>query len=120
MRHILEYLHAYLLSYGYPVLFLGVLLENAGIPVPGETAVLLAGFLASAASDHVFDIWVVIALTVLAAILGDNMGYWLGRELRVRDCCGAGDSCFSPRGPCKWRKTIFARTEFGRSSSRAS
>jgi membrane protein DedA with SNARE-associated domain len=98
MRHILEYLHDYLLTYGYPVLFLGVLLENAGIPVPGETAVLLAGFLASAASDHVFDIRVVIALTVLAAILGDNMGYWLGRELaRPRLLRGARFLFLTPR-----------------------
>jgi membrane protein DedA with SNARE-associated domain len=80
MNHILEYLRTYLLTYGYPVLFLGVMLENAGIPVPGETAVLLAGFLASGASGHIFNIWVVIAITVLAATLGDNIGYWLGRE----------------------------------------
>jgi len=37
------------MAYGYPVLFLGVLLENAGVPVPGEAAVLAAGFLASPA-----------------------------------------------------------------------
>jgi membrane protein DedA with SNARE-associated domain len=37
-------------AYGYPVLFVGVLLENAGVPVPGETAVLVAAFLASPAA----------------------------------------------------------------------
>jgi membrane protein DedA with SNARE-associated domain len=94
MSRILEYLH----TYGYPVLFLGVMLENAGIPVPGETAVLLAGFLASAASDHVFNIWVVIAITVLAATLGDNMGYWLGREVaRPRLQKGKGFLFLTPR-----------------------
>jgi membrane protein DedA with SNARE-associated domain len=100
MSRILEYLHTYLQDpiYGYPVLFLGVMLENAGIPVPGETAVLLAGFLASAASGYIFNIWVVIAITVLAATVGDNMGYWLGRELaRPRLQKGKGFLFLTPR-----------------------
>jgi membrane protein DedA with SNARE-associated domain len=68
-------------SYGYPILFLGVLLENAGVPVPGETAVLAAGFLASPASGGDFQLVWVIALASLAAVLGDNGGYWLGWHL---------------------------------------
>ena len=76
-------------DYGYPVLFLGVMLENAGVPVPGETAVLLAGFLCSDAgkeflgldvSKHSFTLTWVISLTIIAAVLGDNLGYWLGRR----------------------------------------
>lgn len=65
-------------AYGYPVLFVGVLLENAGIPVPGETAVLVAGFLSSSAGGGHFSIGWVIVLTVIAAVLGDNCGYLLG------------------------------------------
>jgi membrane-associated protein len=68
-------------AYGYPVLFIGVLLENMGIPVPGETAVLIAGFLASPAGGSHFNIVWVILLTTLAAVIGDNLGYWLGRDL---------------------------------------
>ncbi len=64
--------------YGYPVLFAGVMLENAGVPVPGETAVLVAGFLASPAGGGHFHLAWVIVLTVLAAVIGDNLGYWLG------------------------------------------
>jgi membrane protein DedA with SNARE-associated domain len=98
MSRVLEYLHTYLLTYGYPVLFAGVMLENAGLPIPGETAVLLAGFLASAAGDRVFDIRLVIALTALAATLGDNMGYWLGREFaRPRLQRGRGFLFLTPR-----------------------
>jgi membrane-associated protein len=67
-------------SYGYPILFAGVMLENAGIPVPGETAVLVGGFLASAAGNRVFDIRLVIIGTFLAAVVGDNIGFWLGRR----------------------------------------
>jgi membrane-associated protein len=62
------------------VLFLGVLLENAGVPVPGETAVLVAGFLASPAGGARFSLGLVIALAVAAAVLGDNLGFWLGRR----------------------------------------
>ena len=41
-----EWLGSLLSRYGYPIVFVGVLLENAGIPVPGETILLAAGFLA--------------------------------------------------------------------------
>jgi len=67
-------------DYGYPVLIFGVMLENAGIPVPGETAVFLAGFLCSEAGGRHFALRWVISLTIVAAILGDNLGYWLGRR----------------------------------------
>lgn len=68
-------------AYGYPILFLGVLLENAAVPVPGETAVLVAGFLASPAGGGAFRLEAVILTTVLAAMLGDNFGFWLGYRL---------------------------------------
>jgi membrane protein DedA with SNARE-associated domain len=68
-------------SYGYIVLCAGVMLENAGIPVPGETAVVAAGFMASVAGGQVFDIRLVIVMTIVAAVIGDNIGFWLGREL---------------------------------------
>src|SRR5258708_3492432 len=67
-------------AYGYPVLFLGVMLENAGIPVPGETAVLIAGFLCSPAGGEGFHPEGVMALTVVAAVLGENIGFWLGHR----------------------------------------
>jgi membrane-associated protein len=67
-------------QYGYPILFAGVLLENAGIPVPGETAVLVAGFLSSPAGGSRFHIYWVIGVTVLAAVIGDNIGFWLGHR----------------------------------------
>lgn len=68
-------------AYGYPVLFAGVLLENMGLPVPGETAVLVAGFLASPAGGEHFDLGWVIGLTIVAAVFGDNLGFCLGYRL---------------------------------------
>jgi membrane protein DedA with SNARE-associated domain len=63
--------------YGYAVVFVGVFLENAGLPVPGETA-LLAG----AALSHYGRLalpWVIVT-AMTAAILGDNLGFLLGRR----------------------------------------
>ena len=71
-----EWLGSLLSRYGYPIVFVGVLLENAGIPVPGETILLAAGFLAH---QGLFSLPWVIGLAVVAAILGDNVGYWIGR-----------------------------------------
>src|SRR5262249_10248125 len=68
-------------TYGYLALFVGVLLENAGLPVPGETAVLIAGFLCSDAGGGRLHLGWVIATTTVAAVIGDNIGFWLGREL---------------------------------------
>src|SRR5437773_11802321 len=66
--------------YGYAALFVGVLLENAGLPVPGETAVLVSGFLASPAGGGHFSIAWVILITLVAAVLGDNIGFWVGHR----------------------------------------
>jgi membrane-associated protein len=81
MQNAFDAFVAWYAAYGYPVLFLGVLLENAGVPVPGETAVLVAAFLASAAGGGHFGLGWVIAVTCAAAVAGDNLGYWLGRRL---------------------------------------
>jgi len=63
--------------YGYFVVFFGILLENAGIPVPGET-ILLAGA-ALARFGHLHLPYVVI-IAVVGAILGDNIGFYIGRR----------------------------------------
>jgi membrane protein DedA with SNARE-associated domain len=84
--------------YGYPVLFVGVLLENAGIPVPGETAVLVAGFLASSEGGGHFFLPYVIVVTFFAAVFGDNVGFWLGhRWARPRLLSGRRFLFLTPR-----------------------
>ena len=62
---------------GYPVLLLLVMAEAAGLPVPGETALIAGGVLASQGR---LDIAVVIALAAAGAIVGDNIGYAIGRH----------------------------------------
>jgi len=63
--------------YGYSVVFGGVFLENAGLPVPGETA-LLAG--AALAHSGRLSLPRVIVTAIVAAILGDNLGFFIGRR----------------------------------------
>jgi membrane protein DedA with SNARE-associated domain len=63
--------------HGLPLLFVVVMLESFGIPLPGETALIFFGVLA--AQDN-YDIVVVIVVAASAAIIGDNLGYWfIGR-----------------------------------------
>src|SRR3954470_23881012 len=62
---------------GYPVLFALVAIETMGIPVPGETAIFTAGILAS--RDEL-QIEAVIAVAAAAAIIGDNVGFAIGRR----------------------------------------
>ena len=62
--------------YGYWVVFLGIALENTGVPLPGETITLVGGFLAGSGE---LDYKWVLASAIGGAILGDNFGYWLGR-----------------------------------------
>ena len=68
-------------SYGYVVLFLLVALDSLGIPLPGETALVTAA--AFAAAGHLSIYWVV-ATAAVAAMVGDNVGYWIGREGGLR------------------------------------
>jgi membrane protein DedA with SNARE-associated domain len=63
--------------YGLLALFLLVMLESSGVPLPGETALITAGIFASR-GDLVIEEVIVVAAA--AAIVGDNIGYWLGRE----------------------------------------
>jgi membrane-associated protein len=63
---------------GYPLVFALIAIETMGIPVPGETALITAGIVASRGR---LEIEVVIALAACAAILGDNVGFAIGRKL---------------------------------------
>jgi membrane protein DedA with SNARE-associated domain len=63
--------------YGYAVVFVGVLLENAGLPVPGET-VLLAGAALSRSGTLALP-WIIVT-AIAGAVFGDNIGFWIGRR----------------------------------------
>jgi len=71
-----ETIGEFLLSYGYPLIFLAPLLEYAGLPLPGDATLFWASFFARL--GH-FKLEWVIGLAMAGAILGDNAGYWIGR-----------------------------------------
>jgi membrane protein DedA with SNARE-associated domain len=63
--------------YGYAAVFVGVFLENAGLPVPGETMLLAGGALAHFGR---LSLPLVIVTAIGGAVLGDNCGFWIGRR----------------------------------------
>jgi membrane protein DedA with SNARE-associated domain len=89
-----------LLSYGLILLFVLVAIEGAGVPLPGETSLITAAILAS--QGH-YPLLAVIAVGAVAAIVGDNTGYWIGRK----------------GGRALLRKTPFVRDHFERLLPRA-
>jgi membrane protein DedA with SNARE-associated domain len=64
-------------SYGYYAVFTLIALESIGIPLPGETALITAALYAG--TTHQLNITVLAAVAAAGAVVGDNVGYWLGR-----------------------------------------
>src|SRR5215467_4367479 len=63
-------------SYGYLAVFLLVGAESVGIPLPGETALITASIYAG--HTHRLNPWLIFAVASAGAIIGDNIGYWIG------------------------------------------
>jgi membrane protein DedA with SNARE-associated domain len=72
-----HWLSAAFANYGYAVVVLGIYLEGCGVPLPGETVLLAGGFFARQGSLSLS--WLLV-LAFLAALAGDNTGYWIGRR----------------------------------------
>ena len=66
----------YLEQYGYWAVFGGVMLESFGVPMPGETLLIAASLLAAKGDMHPLPI---LLCAWLGAVLGDNIGYGIGR-----------------------------------------
>lgn len=63
-------------QYGYWAVFMGIALENTGIPLPGETITITGGFFAGSGE---LNYWLVLVSAIAGAVFGDNFGYWIGR-----------------------------------------
>jgi membrane protein DedA with SNARE-associated domain len=72
------WVHEIVVRFGYAAVFFVVMLESSGIPMPGETILVSAA--AYAGSRHTLDPGYIIAAAAGGAILGDNIGFWVGRE----------------------------------------
>jgi len=69
--------------YGYLLILFGVMAESTGVPLPGETILLAAGVLLQ--RGHL-DLGDTIAFGILDAVVGDQIGYWVGREGALPSC----------------------------------
>jgi membrane protein DedA with SNARE-associated domain len=79
MFHVaLSNLQQFLATYGYWAVFVFVAIESIGIPFPGETMLLIAAI--DAGTTHQLSIALVILAATCGAIVGDNIGFWVGRE----------------------------------------
>ena len=82
MHWIVETVRHYLLAWGYWAIVVGLLGENAGLPLPGETIMAFASFMAFR-QHHLSFAWIIVVGTI-SATAGDNIGYLLGRSLGRR------------------------------------
>jgi membrane-associated protein len=116
-----EVLRNHFTEHGYWTLAIALMLENAGIPIPGETVLLFASFLAC--QNHQLNLGLIILVATAACTLGDNLGYWIGfhggRPLlhryqsffRISDQkIASGEKMFERFGPAT---VFFARFVFG-------
>jgi membrane protein DedA with SNARE-associated domain len=71
-----ELLMGLFIAYGYWIVFTAILLDNAGLPIPGELLLLAFGMVAK---DGHLDPLLGLAVAATAALAGDSVGYWLGR-----------------------------------------
>jgi len=76
------WMHDLIQAYGLWVLFIVVTLESMGVPMPGETALVTTALYAG--STHQIDIISVVLVAAAGAIIGDNIGYLIGRSIQLR------------------------------------
>lgn len=72
----------FIIRYGYLAVFAIIGLESAGVPLPGEITLVAASIIAGSGGQ--LDIALVLLAAVSGAVLGDNAGYWIGREFGFR------------------------------------
>jgi|SRR5690625_2250585 len=77
MSGLTQIIQGYLDQYGYPVLFFVVLVESFGVPAPGQTLLITGALLAATGHLH---LWGVLLTVFAAAVIGDSIGYGLGRQ----------------------------------------
>lgn len=82
MHWIAHVVREFLVRWGYLALMAGLMGENAGLPLPGETVLMYSSFLARKSDG--MSLMLVILVGVTAAIVGDNVGFLIGRHFGPR------------------------------------
>ena len=78
MDNVIETIRRFIVEWGYWGVAAGLLLENSGIPVPGETILIIASVVAYNTQELHLP-WIIVIGTI-AATTGDNIGYWIGHK----------------------------------------
>ena len=103
----IEHIRPLIVQHGYWAVFLIVMLESAGAPLPGEAVLVLAGGYAGATGN--LDIaWVIIAAAA-GAIIGDNIGFWIGRTFGAELLLRYGRFIHLPEKRLKLGQHLFHR-----------
>jgi membrane protein DedA with SNARE-associated domain len=71
-----EFIH-FISIYGVWLVAVFIALESIGVPLPAEASLMAAAFFAARTNE--LDIWMLIATGISAAIIGDILGFWIGR-----------------------------------------
>ncbi len=79
MQWIAKIVQQALVHWGYLALAAGLLGEDAGLPLPGESVLMFASFLAH--KKNQLSLSIIVLVGIAAAVLGDNCGFWVGRRL---------------------------------------
>lgn len=77
MHFLFDHIARFIQTWGYWAVLFGLLGENAGLPLPGETILIFASFLAYK-GEHLHLHWIIV-VGICAATMGDNIGYLIGR-----------------------------------------
>lgn len=94
-------------SYGYAAVFVLVAIESLGIPLPGETVLIVAATYAG--TTHRLSIWFVFLVGAAAAVLGDTIGYWIGDLGGYRLLCRYGRYVHMDEPKIKVARYLFDR-----------
>lgn len=96
-------------NWGYYALFLMTFLETSaflGLIAPGETVVVIAGFLAA---QGILDLWHVLWVAALGALAGDHVGYLIGRRFGEGFILAHGERVFIRREYLEDTRAFFER-----------
>jgi membrane protein DedA with SNARE-associated domain len=94
-------------TYGYWTVGGIIALESMGLPLPGEATLIAAAVYAG--ETHHLNIWLVIAAGAAGAILGDNIGFWIGREIGYRLLLRYGHYVYLTEARIKLGQYLFLR-----------
>ena len=97
----------FIATFGYWAVLVFVMIESTGIPVPGETMLLAAAVYAG--TTHHLQILFIIVAAAAGAILGDNLGFWVGREGGYRLLRRYGHVVHLDEGKLKLGQYLFRR-----------